>query len=404
MSSLLKLRALSDLDLASVSRPRVFLRLDLNAPLKGGKVSDTTRLRAAVPTIKALLEKGARVIAASHLGRPKGNGFEGEFSLAPVGEELAALLGAEVLLCPDYLDEGFSKIVNDLRAGQIILLENLRFQKAEQAGDAAFAESLAAQADFYVNDAFGTSHRADASMVAVALRFPLERRAAGLLVQKEIEFLEGAFKAPQAPVVAVFGGSKVSDKIAILNKFTSIANTIIVGGAMAYTFLKHKGVQVGTSRVEADKMDAVKEILAAAERRNVRILLPVDHVCATAFDESAAPLVTSGENIPEGHMGLDIGPRTRKIFADAIAAAKLTVWNGPMGVFEWDAFAEGTRAVAGAMAESRFTTIVGGGDSAAAVEKFGLAERMSHVSTGGGASMELLEGKELPGIKVLRAR
>jgi phosphoglycerate kinase len=392
-----------DLDFSGFNRPVVFLRLDLNVPLKAGVVTDETRITAALPTINWLLEKGCRVVMCSHLGRPKGDGFEKEFSLSPVGEKIAAHLGKDVLLCGDYLMDGFDRIVQQLGANQLVLLENLRFHKQEQKGDKDFAKVLAKGMDFYVNDAFGTCHRADASMVAVAEEFPLERRCAGLLVQKEIDFLEGAFRNPQAPVTAIFGGAKVSDKIAILQKFTSIANNMIIGGAMAYTFLRYMGHNVGKSRVEEDKLSLVGEILRAAEARKVKIILPVDHVCATEFAEGTMPITCNTADIPDNLMGLDIGPRSSAIFADAIRSSKVVVWNGPMGVFEWDAFATGSRSVAEALAQCEGSTIVGGGDSAAAIVAFGLADKVSHVSTGGGASMELLEGKELPGIRVLRA-
>ncbi len=398
-----RLRTLMDLDFSGFNRPVVFLRLDLNVPLKAGVVTDETRITAALPTINWLLEKGCRVVMCSHLGRPKGDGYEKEFSLSPVGEKLAAHLGKEVLLCGDYLMDGFDRIVQQLAPNQLVLLENLRFHKQEQKGDKDFAKVLAKGMDFYVNDAFGTCHRADASMVAVAEEFPLERRCAGLLVQKEIDFLEGAFRNPQAPVTAIFGGAKVSDKIAILQKFTSIANNMIIGGAMAYTFLRYMGHNVGKSRVEEDKLSLVGEILRAAEARKVKIILPVDHVCATEFAEGTMPITCNTADIPDNLMGLDIGPRSSAIFADAIRSSKVVVWNGPMGVFEWDAFATGSRSVAEALAQCEGSTIVGGGDSAAAIVAFGLADKVSHVSTGGGASMELLEGKELPGIRVLRA-
>ncbi|MEN9528836.1 MAG: hypothetical protein RI932_709 [Pseudomonadota bacterium] len=398
-----RLRTLTDLDFSGFNRPVVFLRLDLNVPLKAGVVTDETRITAALPTIKWLLEKGCRVVMCSHLGRPKGEGFEKEFSLAPVGEKLAAHLGKEVLLCNDHLLDGFDRIVQQMGAQQLVLLENLRFHKQEQKGDRDFAKALAKNMDFYVNDAFGTCHRADASMVAVAEEFPLARRAAGFLVQKEIDFLEGAFRNPQAPVTAIFGGAKVSDKIAILQKFTSIANNMIIGGAMAYTFLRYMGHKVGKSRVEEDKLSLVGEILRAAEARRVKIILPVDHVCAAEFAEGTMPIACNTTDIPDHLMGLDIGPRSAALFADTIRASKVVVWNGPMGVFEWEAFADGSRRVAEALTQCSGSTIVGGGDSAAAISAFGLADKVSHVSTGGGASMELLEGKELPGIRVLRA-
>ena len=407
-----KLRNLEDLAAALASSsvagkaPVVFLRLDLNVPLKEARISDDTRIKAALPTINWLLERDARIVACSHLGRPSGKGFEAEYSLEPVGARLAALLGKEVLLVPDPLDVAAERIVAGMEPAQIVLLENLRFWKEEKDGDVAFAKRLARLAQFYVNDAFGTAHRPDASVLAVAQCFPTECRAAGLLVEKEIEFLEGAFLRPKPPVTAVFGGAKVSDKIDVLLKFTEIANNIIIGGAMSYTFLSQMGVKVGASRTEADKLDVVARIREAAEKRNVQIHLPIDHVAATSFAESATPVAVETRAIGDGLMGLDIGPRTQAAFAAVIKSSKVVVWNGPMGVFEWPAFATGTRAVADALvtatSESGTVTIVGGGDSAAAIAQFGLESRVSHVSTGGGASLELLEGKRLPGIECLR--
>jgi phosphoglycerate kinase len=293
-------------------------------------------------------------------------------------------------------------MLKDLSFGQLILLENLRFHKEEQEGNINFAQNLARHAQYYVNDAFGTCHRADASMVAVAECFPSKNRAAGFLIEKEMQFLENAFKNPRSPVTAIFGGAKVSDKIEILRKFTSIANNMIIGGAMAYTFLKYKGVSVGKSRVEEDKLDLVGEIFKAAERRNVKIYLPTDHVAASEFLETATPIQVTTEDIPSNLMGLDIGKNSASQFSTVIENSQVVVWNGPMGVFEWDAFANGTRSVAIALTKCKGTTIVGGGDSAAAIAKFNLQDKVTHVSTGGGASMELLEGRELPGIHVLR--
>ncbi|APJ04132.1 phosphoglycerate kinase [Silvanigrella aquatica] len=399
-----RIRTLEDLSFAPNSQPVVFLRLDLNVPIKKGKISDKTRIKAALPTLKWLLEKNAKIVACSHLGRPKGAGYEEEFSMTPVGAALAELLDIEVILSHDFIEDGFGKIVYDLKPGQIILLENLRFHKEEQAGDESFAKKLSQHAEFYVNDAFGTCHRADASIFAAAECFPIEKRAAGFLIAKEMQFLEEAFRAPKAPVTAIFGGSKVSDKIEILRKFTTIANNMIIGGAMAYTFLKYKGKNVGNSRVEIDKLPLVEEIFKAAERRNVKIYLPEDHLCGAEFSENVIPVVVQSSEIPDGLMGLDIGEHSAKVFAKVIENSKVVVWNGPMGVFEFEAFAKGTRAVAEAMAHCSGTTIVGGGDSAAAIAKFNLQDKVTHVSTGGGASMELLEGKELPGIRVLRLK
>lgn len=399
-----RIRTLEDLSFSPNQQPVVFLRLDLNVPIKKGSISDETRIRAALPTIKWLLEKKAKIIACSHLGRPKGIGFEEEFSLAPVGTRLAELLNVEVVLAQDFAEDGFGKIVYDLKPQQIILLENLRFHKEEQAGNEVFAQKLARHADYYVNDAFGTCHRADASMFAVPECFPLEKRAAGFLVAKEMQFLEEAFRIPKAPVTAIFGGSKVSDKIDILRKFTSIANNMIIGGAMAYTFLKYLGKNVGKSRVEEDKLNLVEEIFKAAEKRNVKIYLPEDHVCGAELSENVTPVAVHTADIPDGLMGLDIGEKTAFTFSKIIENSNVVVWNGPMGVFEIEAFAKGTKSVAQALALCKGTTIVGGGDSAAAIAKFKLQDEVTHVSTGGGASMELLEGKELPGIKVLRMK
>lgn len=399
-----RIRTLEDLSFSPNQQPVVFLRLDLNVPLKKGVISDETRIVAALPTIKWLLEKKAKIIACSHLGRPKGVGFEAEFSLAPVGTRLAELLNVEVVLAQDAIEDGFGKIVYDLKPNQIILLENLRFHKEEQAGDNVFAQKLAKHAEYYVNDAFGTCHRADASMYAVPECFPLEKRAAGYLVAKEMQFLEEAFRVPKAPVTAIFGGSKVSDKIEILRKFTAIANNMIIGGAMAYTFLKYLGKNVGNSRVEEDKLNLVDEIFKAAEKRNVKIYLPEDHLCGSEFSETVTAVPVQTTDIPNGLMGLDIGEKSALTFSKIIENSNVVVWNGPMGVFEFEQFSKGTKAVAQALSLCKGTTIVGGGDSAAAIVKFKLQDKVTHVSTGGGASMELLEGKELPGIKVLRMK
>lgn len=399
-----QLRKLKDLSFGSDEPATVFLRLDLNVPLKSGVVQDDTRIRAALPTVRWLQEQNVRIVACSHLGRPEGIGFEQAYSLEPVGARLAELLGCEVVLLEDPLDTSADKVVSSLKTGQVVLLENLRFWKGEKKGDAEFAKSLGRFATHYVNDAFGTSHRADASVEAVAKLFPLKNRAAGLLIEKELAYLEGAFARPQPPVTAIFGGAKVSDKIDVLTKFTQIANHIIIGGAMSYTFLKYMGVSVGKSRVEEDKLALVETILQAAESRKVQIHLPVDHIAARTFAEDAEPITVETRAISDDLMGLDIGLKSREQYARVVAASRLVMWNGPMGVFEWPAFSRGTEAVARALAECSGTTIVGGGDSAAAVAHFGLEANVSHVSTGGGASLELLEGKKLPGIEVLRDR
>jgi len=397
-----KIRTLDNLPKVHNKNPLVFLRLDLNVPMKNGHITDTTRIDAALPTIRWLMERDYKVVACSHLGRPKGKGYEKDFSLAPVAEKLAELLTVDVVFCQDYMEDGFSKITHDLKPNQFILLENLRFFKQEQEGDTNFAQRLSLGMDFYVNDAFGTSHRADASIVAVAKQFSPENRAAGLLVAKEMEFLESSLMNPQPPVVAIFGGSKVSDKIQVLQKFTSLANHFLIGGAMSYTFLKFLGHSVGASKIEEDKLATVEAIFKAAEARKVKIHLPLDHICGTQYSEAASQITCPSVSISDNLIGLDIGPKTQKHYDTMIKSAKLVIWNGPMGVFEWSSFAEGTKSVATSMSQCAATTIVGGGDTAAAVSQFQLANAMSHVSTGGGASLELLEGKDLPGISVLR--
>lgn len=405
MSTKYSIRRLQDLNLQAVPPHKrvVFVRLDLNVPLKDGVITDDSRLVAALPTLEWLFEQKAKIIVCSHLGRPKGIGFEEKFSLAPVAERLALKLNKEVLLVGDYLESDFLKIVSDLKANdEMILLENIRFNKEEQAGNVEFAHKLANPATFYINDAFGTSHRADASMFAVAECFDPSKRAAGFLIEKEVKFLEDAFKHAKAPVTVIFGGAKVSDKIGLLKRFTTIANNIIIGGAMAYTFLKSLGFSVGKSRVEEDKLSLIDEFYAAAKVRGVKIFLPEDHICATEFDEHAEAVPVSTENIPEHLMGLDIGKHTRQTYAQVIENSSVVLWNGPMGVFEWSEFSHGTEAVAHAMSRCHGTTIVGGGDSSAAMHKFNLQDNVSHVSTGGGAALEFLEGKDLPGLRVLR--
>ncbi len=411
------IRRLQDLNFENSSPEEniVFVRLDLNVPLhldttkdresteNQWVISDDTRIKAALPTLNWLIEKNVKIIISSHLGRPKGGEFEEKYSLAPIAERLALLLNKEILLVNDYLESDFLKIVSDLKATEeIILLENLRFNKDEKKGKVEFAQNLARAAKYYVNDAFGTSHRADASIVAVAECFPAKKRAAGFLIQKEIEFLDASFKNPKAPVTAIFGGSKVSDKIALLKRFTSIANNIIIGGAMSYSFLKNLGFEVGKSVVEEGKDVLINDFFKAAKERGVKVYLPEDHICAEAFDESEKGKEVSTQSIPANLMGLDIGKKTRHTYANVIENSSLVLWNGPMGVFEWEEFSHGTEAVAGAMSRCKGTTVIGGGDSAAAIHKFGLQDNVSHVSTGGGAALEFLEGKDLPGLRVLR--
>lgn len=390
-------RKLSELELKD---KKVLVRLDLNVPLKNGKITDDTRIQAALPTLRYLLERTSKIALMSHLGRPDGE-IMPEYSLEPVGARLAELLGLEVVFVKDYTEEPVEHVLNQLNKNQIILLENLRFHAGETKNDSNFARHLAQGFDCYVNDAFGTLHRAHASVVAAAELFPPAKRAAGLLVDREISVLSGLQKKPQAPFTVIMGGSKVSDKIGVVLNLLQSANYLLIGGAMAYTFLKYQGIDVGDSRVESDKLDLVASIYRNAEARKVEIILPEDHVAAEKFDANAQAVEVSSKNIPKGLMGLDIGPRTAKRFSDIIALSKTVLWNGPMGVFEFDAFAKGSLRVADAMARCGGFTVIGGGDSVAAANKAGVADRIDHISTGGGASLEFLEGTMLPGVQVL---
>ena len=387
----------SDLDMAG---KRVLVRVDFNVPLQDGEVADDTRIRAALPTIEYLRRQGARVILVSHLGRPKGKVVE-ELRMAPVARRLSQLLGTEVKTVPACVGPEVEAAAAQLKDGEVLLLENIRFYPGEEKNDPEFAKQLAAIADAYVNDAFGTAHRAHASTVGVAHLLPA---AAGFLMQKELEYLGRALENPERPFLAILGGAKVSDKIGVIRNLLPKVDAIAIGGGMAYTFLKAQGYEVGKSIVDEERLELAKELMAEAKQRGVTFLLPVDVVVADKFAPDAARKVVDVSEIPADWQGLDIGPKTRKLFAKEISRAKTIVWNGPMGVFEWEPFAEGTAEIARAMAESDAVTIVGGGDSAAAVEKFGLADKMSHVSTGGGASLEFLEGKELPGVAVLKDR
>jgi len=378
----------------------VFLRVDFNVPLDDqGNVSDDTRIRAALPTIKYLLERRCKVVVASHLGRPKGARDE-RYSMIAVGERLAALLEMEVIFSPDLVGEGVEQLARDLAPGSIMLLENLRFHPGEQTNDPEFAASLARLGRVYVDDAFGAMHRKDASIDAIVGH--MEVAAAGLLVEAEIAALNRVMEDPVRPTLAVLGGSKVSDKIGVLESLSKRCDTLLIGGAMAYTFLKAQGKPIGASRCEADKVQLARYLLERCAERKTLVLLPEDHVVATSLQDGAEVKVVS--EIPDGFMGLDIGPETARKYAAAIAEARTIFWNGPMGVFEKEAFATGTRAVGEACAGSVGYAVVGGGDSAAAVAQMGLADRMGHVSTGGGASMEYMEGRELPGIRALRLR
>jgi 3-phosphoglycerate kinase len=381
-----------------VSGKRVLIRVDFNVPMENGHITDDRRIREALPTIRYLLDRGARVILGSHLGRPKGRVDEA-FRLTPVAERLSALLNQPAPLLPDCVGPQVEAAVSRLQPGQIVLLENLRFHAEEEANDPEFAKALARLADLYVNDAFGTAHRAHASTAGVAAYLPA---VAGLLMEKELKHLGEALDAPRRPFVAILGGKKVSDKIGVIRHLLTRANALLIGGGMAYTFLKAQGREIGASLCEADRLELAKELIDDAARRGVGFHVPVDVVAATAVTAEAEHKVVDAGAIPAGWAGVDIGPKTSARFAEIIKGAGTVLWNGPMGVFEIAPFAGGTRAVAEAMAVSGAVTVVGGGDTAAAVEEFGLADRMTHLSTGGGASLEFLEGRELPGIAVLQ--
>lgn len=379
---------------------RVLVRVDFNVPVSDGVCTDDTRIRAALPTINKLVEGGARVILMSHLGRPAGEGFEEKFTLRPAALCLAELLGKPVAFASDTIGEDARAKVAALQDGQVLVLENLRFDKREKKNDPAFCEELASLGDAYVNDAFGTAHRAHASTAGVAALLPAY---AGYLMQREVGTLSGMLDEPRRPFVAILGGSKVSDKIKVIDALLEKCDTLIIGGGMCFTFLLAQGKQVGTSLKEEDWVERAAAMLKKAEERGVKLLLPVDVVSADKFAEDARTETVSVDAIPADMMGLDIGPETSKLYAEAIAEGATVFWNGPMGVFEMDAFAAGTKAVALAVAENQQAdTIIGGGDSVAAVNKFDLADRMTFISTGGGASMELVQGEALPGVEALR--
>ncbi len=381
-----------------VNGKKVIVRCDFNVPQdETGRITDDKRIVAALPTIKYLLEHKAAVILCSHLGRPKGE-FKKKYSLAPVAERLSELLKQEVKLAKDVIGPDAKALAAAVQPGEAILLENVRFHKEEEKNDPAFAKELADMAEIYVNDAFGTAHRAHATTAGIADYLPA---VCGYLISKEISIMGKALANPARPFVAILGGAKVSDKINVINNLIDKCDTVIIGGGMAYTFSKAQGGNIGTSLCEEDKLDLALGLLKKAEEKGVKLLLPVDTVCADHFAADAAPSVCEAGKIPDGMMGLDIGPKTVELFSQAVADAGTVVWNGPMGVFEFDAFAIGTKAVAKAIAGSKAISIIGGGDSAAAVEKLGFADKMTHISTGGGASLEFLEGLELPGIACL---
>ncbi len=390
-------KTVKDID---VQGKKVLLRCDFNVPQDKatGTITDDKRIRAALPTIQYLLDQGAAVIACSHLGKPK-NGPEAKFSLAPVAQRLSELLdGREVIMAADVVGEDARAKAAALRPGQILLLENTRFEKGETKNDPELAKAMASMAEVYVSDAFGAVHRAHASTAGVAAYLPA---VSGFLIEKELEIMGGALANPKRPLVAILGGSKVSSKIGVINHLLDIADTIIIGGGMAYTFAKAQGGSVGTSLLESDWLDYCNDMIAKAKEKGVQLLLPVDTLCAKEFSADAEPVLHDTMSIPDDMMGMDIGPKTVEEYAAAVKGAGTVIWNGPMGVFEFPKFAEGTRAIAKALADTDAITIIGGGDSAAAVAQMGFADKMTHISTGGGASLEFLEGKELPGVACL---
>lgn len=390
-------KTIEDID---VSGKRVLVRCDFNVPLKDGKITDENRLKGALPTINHIVEKGGKVILCSHLGKPKGEPKK-ELSLEPVAKRLSELLNKEVLFAADneVVGQNAKKAVENMDNGDIILLQNTRYRKEETKNEESFSKELASLADIFVNDAFGTAHRAHCSTVGVT-EF-VKTSVCGYLIQKELKFLGNAVENPQRPFIAILGGAKVSDKINVINNLLEKVDTLIIGGGMSYTFQKAQGYTIGTSILEEDKIDYAKEMIKKAKEKGVKLLLPVDNIVAEKFAEDAEAITTKDQNIKDGYMGLDIGPKTSKLYAEEVKRAKTVVWNGPMGVFEFEKFAKGTIEVAKAMAESEATTIIGGGDSAAAVNQLGFGDKMTHISTGGGASLEFLEGKKLPGIEAL---
>ena len=394
MNRMLNKKSIRDI---SPKGKRILVRCDFNVPLDGSTISDDKRITEALPTVRYLMEQGGRVILCSHLGRPKGQ-VNPKYSLAPVAARLSELLGCPVPLSSDIIGEEAHRLADSLEDGQVMLLENVRFDAREEKNDPEFAKELASLAELYVNDAFGTAHRAHASTAGVADYLPA---VCGFLIEKEIGFLGGALENPKRPFVAILGGAKVSDKIGVIRSLLEKVDSLVIGGGMAYTFVKAQGGSIGDSLCEEDKLDLARQLLAEAEAKGVRLLLPVDTVIADAFSEEAnTRTVTAGE-IPDGWQGLDIGEATRELFAQEIKNAATVVWNGPMGVFEMKKFAAGTEAVAKALAESEVITFIGGGDSAAAAAQLGYADRISHISTGGGVSLEFLEGLLLPGIACL---
>ncbi len=393
-----KKKTVEDLNVAG---KKVLVRCDFNVPLNpDGSIANTKRIDAAMQTINYLVKNNAKVILCSHLGRPKGE-YNMKFTLKPVAEYLSEKLGKEVKLASDVVGDSAKATVASLNDGDVCLLENVRFEKGETKNDKELSKALSELADLYVNDAFGTSHRAHSSTAGVAEFIPA---ACGYLIQKEIDVMGKALNNPKRPFVAILGGAKVSDKIGVINNLLEKVDVLIIGGGMAYTFLNALGYSIGTSLCEADKVDMAKDMMAKAKEKGVKLLLPIDINVADKFEENANSKIVDADKIPDGFMGLDIGPKTQELFSEAIKDSGTVVWNGPMGVFEWDKFAKGTIAIAKAVADSNAISIIGGGDSASAVEKLGFASKMTHISTGGGASLEFLEGLDLPGIAALNDR
>ena len=395
--SMLNKKTIEDIN---VNGKKVLVRCDFNVPLKGDVITDENRLNGALPTIKYLIENGAKVILCSHLGKPKGEA-KPELSLAPVAKRLSEMLNKEVVFAPNdnVVGENVKEAIEKMQNGDVVLLENTRYRKEETKNEENYSKELASLAEIFVNDAFGTAHRAHCSTVGAG-EF-LEERACGYLIQKELKFLGEALENPVRPFTAILGGAKVSDKIAVINELLEKVDNLIIGGGMAYTFLKAQGYEIGASLVEEDKVEYAKEMMEKAQTKGVKLLLPIDNAVSEKFADST-PIITEDANIPDSHMGLDIGPKTIESYVDTVNNSKTIVWNGPMGVFEFEKFAKGTLAVARAMASlTDATTVIGGGDSAAAVNQLGFGDKMTHVSTGGGASLEFLEGKELPGIVAL---
>lgn len=389
-------KTIRDIDLKN---KKILVRCDFNVPFdEEGKISDNRRIVAALPTIKYLLENNCKIILCSHLGRPKGE-FKKEFSLKPVAEELSRLLNVEVKLSEDVVGESSKALTNNMQEGEIVLLENVRFEAGEEKNDEELSKKLASLAEVYVNDAFGTAHRAHSSTTGVASYLPA---VSGFLIEKELEFLGNALENPQRPFVAILGGKKVSDKIGVIDSLLEKIDTLIIGGGMAYTFFKSMGYNVGKSICEEDKLELAQSLIKKAEEKHVKLLLPIDNIVADEFIPDANTKAVASSEIPEGWEGLDIGPKTVELFEQELKNAKTIIWNGPLGLFEYEKFANGTNRIANCLANlNDVVTIIGGGDSAAAVEKIGLADKMTHISTGGGASLEFLEGKKLPGIEAL---